>query len=130
METDRIPLPTPWKAPVDRSSSATAQDAGLQAPLVRLPQDVMASNADPWGPVTQYEMLVLDAPKDTPRATFVDFQKGATSIGSLRENATGGLVLDSTGGDVAEFHEVADDGLSNPFNEGDVVSDWIRSVSI
>jgi hypothetical protein len=66
-----------------------------------------------------HEMLVLDAPASTPTVCYMDFCKGANSIGNISENRTGGLVLNSVGGDVAEYHEVAEG--EPPLQEGDVV---------
>ena len=48
----------------------------------------------------------LRVPAATPRATFMQFDKGGKTVGSLGEAAGRGLRLSSTGGDVAEWHRI------------------------
>ena len=58
---------------------------------------------------------------DTKNANFLEFMHGPGVCGRLTESDTGGLQLQSTGGDVAEWHGLAD-GQADDLKEGDVVS--------
>lgn len=65
--------------------------------------------------------LRLQRAGDGKQTKFMGFIRGPRVLGSLTESDTGGLQLQSTGGDVSEWHRLADD-QTDELKEGDLVS--------
>ena len=65
-------------------------------------------------------VMVLDTPAAEETAKVMSFERGGTVVGEFALNRTTGIVLQSTGGDVAEWHEL-EDGEAGLL-EGDIVA--------
>ena len=69
-------------------------------------------------------IMTLRAPSGPQAAEFIRFEKANKWLGSIKEDGRG-LTLSSAGGDIAEWHRVADKpgkpGASATFGEGDLV---------
>ena len=64
--------------------------------------------------------LALQTTAEPRKAIFMSFAKGDTSVGGISLNTTGGVTLQSRGGDVAEWHELQDH--HEALLEGDIVA--------
>jgi hypothetical protein len=108
------------KPQADKKSAVKRRDAGTTTPP---PPELRQPLKTP--------SLGLSAPRGArgKRLQFMSFQRQGKCVGSFAESPAGGIQLESIGGDVAEWHRLAD-LEQGTLHEGDVVSLVDSEVSL
>ena len=101
--------------PAEYSPASSATEIEMtELPMHEMNNDVESVRAG--API-----MTLRAPAGAQSATFIRFEKSKQLLGSIKEDGRG-VKLSSAGGDIAEWHRVADKPGSTPrLGEGDII---------